>query len=259
MAKKKRDDGGDDAAAAKALRVAKTSREERAVVRRGADEVDFLASRAEATPMAANVAKAELRALRGRIESLVRQEGREMHEIGTALNTLYMRHADAALGYDSFRRFLLDEFADDPRRAYEAMAIARAATANLAMEKGARWVLRAAVWARLEGHADLSRALGLTVEAGDGSRVALRDASIRQIDEAIGRRGWKALDEPAGRKVKRARERVGELIASDPAVAALTPTVFLDRGEVVVRTVARSPDDGRALKRLWAAVWSAKG
>ena len=49
-----------------------------------------------------------------------------------------------------------------------------------------------------------------------------------------------------------------ELLARDPEVAALAPTVYLDHGAVVVRTVARSPDDARALKRLYAAVWSTR-
>ncbi len=223
---------------------------------RGDDEVDFLGSRAASTPLGEATARAELTLLRSRIESLVHHEGREAHEVGTALNTLYMRHADAVLGYGSFRRFLAAEFADDPRRAYEAMAVARAASLSLASQKGARWVLRAFSWARLEGHADLSRAGELSLDLGDGEKVALRDASIRQIDEAIGRRSVTTLEEPAGRKVQRARTRVNELLAKDPEIAALSPKVYLDEGAVVVRTVSRSPEDARALKRLYAAVWS---
>lgn len=225
---------------------------------RGDDEVDFLGSRAASTPLGSATVRASLASLRSRIESLVHQEGRESHEIGTALNTLYMHHADAVLGYESFRRFLLAEFADDPRRAYESMAIARAASLSLASEKGARWVLRAFAWARLEGHADLSRASDLALDLGDGEVVALRQASIRQIDAAIGRRAVASLDEPAGRKVQRARARVADLLARDPGVAALSPTVYLDEGSVVVRTVSRSPDDARALKRLYAAVWTTR-
>lgn len=225
-------------------------------VARGDDEVEFLGSRSSSTPLGAATARAELASLRSRIESLVRHEGREAHEVGTTLNTLYMRHADVVLGYDSFRRFLLAEFADDPRRAYEAMAVARAASLSLASEKGARWVLRAFTWARLEGHADLSRVSHLSLDLGDGETIALEHASIRQIDEAIGRRSVKSLEEPAGRKVQRARTRVTELVAKDPEIAALAPKVYLEEGAVVVRTVARSPDDARALKRLYAAVWS---
>lgn len=239
---------------AKATKAAGTTAQ--ALALRGDDEVDFLGSRAGSTPLGAATVRAELASLRSRIASLVRHEGREAHEVGTALNTLYMRHADAVLGYESFRRFLLAEFADDPRRAYEAMAVARAASLTLASEKGARWVLRAFTWARLGGHGDLSRAADLALDLGDGVQVALREATIRQIDEAIGRRAVQGLDEPAGRKVQRARSRVTALRARDPAVAALAPTVYLENGAVVVRTVARSPDDARALKRLYAAVWS---
>jgi hypothetical protein len=243
---------------AKATRAKAAVTTARALAVRGDDEVDFLGSRAGSTPIGAPTVRAELASLRSRIESLVRHEGREAHEVGTALNTLYMRHADAVLGYDSFRRFLLAEFADDPRRAYEAMVVARAASLSLAAEKGARWVLRAFTWARLEGHGDLARAGDLALDLGDGATIALRDASIRQIDEALGRRSMRTLDEPAGRKVQRARGRVTELLARDPEVAALAPTVYLDNGAVVVRTVARSPDDARALKRLYAAVWSTR-
>lgn len=243
---------------AKAKRAKAEATKTAALAVRGDDEVDFLGSRAASSPLGAATARAELASLRSRIESLVRHEGREAHEVGTTLNTLYMRHADAVLGYETFRRFLLTEFADDPRRAYEAMAVARAASLSLASEKGARWVLRAFTWARLEGHADLSRVHDLALDLGDGEKVALREASIRQIDEAIGRRSVKALDEPAGRKVQRARTRVTELLARDPEVASLSPTVYLEDGAVVVRTVSRSPDDARALKRLYAAVWSTR-
>ena len=135
---------------AKATRAKAAVTTARALAVRGDDEVDFLGSRAGSTPIGAPTVRAELASLRSRIESLVRHEGREAHEVGTALNTLYMRHADAVLGYDSFRRFLLAEFADDPRRAYEAMLVARAASLSLAAEKGARWVLRAFTWARID-------------------------------------------------------------------------------------------------------------
>lgn len=229
------------------------------LARRGGDEVEFLGSRAEAAPMSASAARAELRGLRGRVASLVRHEGREAHEIGTALNTLYMRHADAALGHRSFRQLLLAEFGDDPRRPYEAMVVARAATAELAEEKGARWVLRAATWARVEGHdVELARSLERPVTTDDGRVVALRDATIRQIDEALGRRAQRAIEEPAGRRVQRARARVAELAAKDASVAALDPSIYLDAGEVVVRTVSRGPDDAKALRRLFAAVWSGR-
>lgn len=224
--------------------------------RRGDDEVPFLNSRAASTPMGAAAAKIELRALRSRLDALSRHEGREVHEIGTVLNTLYMRHADVSLGHRSFRQFLLAEFADDPRRAYEAMTVARAATVTLASEKGARWVLRAVTWAQLEGHGpDLSPCLTLPVTVGEDRAVPLRDTTIRALDEAIGRRAVKALDEPVGRRLQRARARVTELTARDTAVAALEPSVFLDDGEVVVRTVSRRADDAKAIRRLYAAVW----
>lgn len=224
--------------------------------RRGDDEVPFLHSRASSTPMGAATAKVELRALRGRLDALSRHEGREAHEIGTVLNTLYMRHADASLGYRSFRQFLLAEFADDPRRAYEAMAVARAATVTLASEKGARWVLRAVTWAQLEGHGpDLAPCLALPVTVEPDRAVPLRDTTIRALDEAIGRRAVNALEEPAGRRLHRARARVTDIIARDPAVAALAPSVYLDAGEVVVRTVSRRADDAKAIRRLYAAVW----
>lgn len=229
------------------------------LVLRGDDEVEFLGSRAASTPMSAAQARTELRALRSRVESLVRHEGREAHELGTALNTLYMRHADVALGHRGFRQLLLEEFADDPRRAYEAMIIARAATAALAEEKGARWVLRAATWARVEGHGhELARCLDLPLKDGEGGAVRLRDASIRAIDEALGRRAVKAVEAPAGRRLLRARERVRALIDDDKDVAALAPTVYLEEGQVVVRTVSRGPDDAKALRRLFSAVWGAR-
>lgn len=229
------------------------------LVLRGDDEVEFLESRASSTPMSAVAVRTELRALRSRIESLVRHEGREAHELGTALNTLYMRHADVALGHSSFRRLLLAEFADDPRRAYEAMIIARAATGALAEEKGARWVLRAATWAKVEGHGyELAGCLDLPVTDAEGTAVLLRDASIRAIDEALGRRATKELEAPAGRRIRRARERVRALIEEDRSVAALAPSVYLEEGKVVVRTVSRGPGDAKALRKLFAAVWSAR-
>lgn len=231
---------------------------EKALARRGDDELDFLGSRARATPQSAATARVELRGLRGRLEALTRHEGRELHEVGTALNTLYMRHADAALGYPSFRALLQAELAADPRRGYEAMIVARVATADLAAAKGARWVLRAASWALLQGHAELGPALDLPVARAEGPPVPLRDATIRQIDEAIGRRSLEAPDDAPGRRVHRARERVRDLAARDAAVAALRPSVYVEDGEMVVRTVARGPESAAALRRLCAAVWGSR-
>lgn len=224
------------------------------IVRRGKDELDFMKSRADSTPLSEAVAHAELAQLRSRLDSLERHEGLELHELGTTLLKLYMRHADATLGYRSYRAFLEAEFAGDPRRAFEAMTVARATTAAIAAEKGARWVLRAWAWARLAGHEDLTRAGRLTVEVR-GQSVRLLDTTVRQLDEAIGRAGQPQLAEPAGRQLDKARRRVGELVRADGEVAALAPSLFLDQGKLRVRTTASDPGDLAALKRVLRATY----
>lgn len=149
-----------------------------------------------------------------------RARGRDGHEVGTLLNTLYMRHADVVLGFPSFRHLLIANWHDRLDEAYGSMLIARECTVTQAETHG--------FWKALYG-VRLMAKLGLetfvALEAHDFGQtpasITFEELSVTEVQVLSGRPALPAAepDEKVGRAVVRLRHKAEALQASHEAYA----------------------------------------
>lgn len=223
---------------------------------RGQDEVDFLGSRAHSTPEKPATIRATLAQLVDQVRRAKRTEGIEAHAHGTTLNTLYMRHADAVLGFPSFKAFLVASWPEDVGEAYRAMRIAKLCTAEQATAGVTRCDLGIRLMRRLSVESfgklvDPKRPFMLHLP--DDAKVSFADATVRQLRAAL------ALLETPGatsaddeqEQLQRTRREIAALVEVSPEYLELYPTASLQDGEVEVRLRARGKGGRRtALKFL---------
>ena len=75
--------------------------------------------------------------------------------------------------------------------------------------------------------------------------MPLLETTVRQLDEAIGRRAQPKLEAPAGRQLARARRKFSELVRGDPAAAAWP--LVLQQEPLLIRPTPQSPAELEAL------------
>jgi hypothetical protein len=230
-----------------------------AVTPRGADEDDlaFLGTRQEATPLSAPMIREKLQSLARSAEAFDRASALTWYDEGETLIVLYKRHADAVLGEKSFRAFLRKHWPLDLATAYERMRFAKFAT-RAQVEKYRYTRTRLAVrLVQALGLADLTRleAVDLRLPADEGGgTVRLGAADAEQLAAAL--RVLKApvpddVGESDGERLVATRAWVKSRCEEDEEFAALAPTTFLAEGTVCVRVTARGAKQARAAARFY--------
>jgi len=220
---------------------------------RGADEIDFLDSRQKSMPLKAATLREKLKGVTAPARRRVPFDGRQAHAEGTELVELYMRHADAVLGYPSFRQLLLENWAPGLDDAYRRMRIAKFCTedqATLGVTKCDRGIR---LMKRLEKKSfeDLLEPpliLRLPAKASRPQTTffdATPDEVLWTIEE-LERLARPQPDETLGEAVFHTRGTVRDMIDDEPRYEELHPTVSAGEKDVVVRT-SPSGRDGFAL------------
>lgn len=238
---------------------------------RGKDELDFLDSRKDSTPLGPDTAREKALAFTRVAVKNDAEAGGRAHDEGELAVEAYVRHVDAVLNEKSFTTLLRKTHPRHPATVFRNMRIAKAFT----REEAVRWGATKCGLAL-----QLVDALGLipptTEERSTAQRVALKKllgTTLRLPDWAGGgttkfpdtvERLRAALwflqnprvdDEPTetgGRKLLRTRSWLAAKCEEDAEIAALQPRAHLDEGEVSVRTNARGRSGAAAAARLYA-------
>jgi hypothetical protein len=224
--------------------------------RRNADELDWMPTRREAVPLTPATARAMLGAVVDRVATGKRAKGREAHQVGTALNTLYMRHGDAALGMGSFKALVERHWPDLDDDAWAQMMIARYLTADEAEEHG-YWKSFYAV--------RLMRKLGLETFAalvhrsfdpdGTGER-RFADLSANEVKRLATQTSLPARrEERVSQKVHRLQKRARELCEQHEAFAGLEVKVSERAGAPWVVIGSAGPEGGDAASKFHRLLW----
>jgi hypothetical protein len=214
------------------------------VTPRGADEEElaFLGSRAESTPLSEATIKATLAQLADEVRRAASSAGVEAHAHGTTLITLYKRHADTVLGYPSFRALLVAEWPDDISQAYRAIRIARGCT----VEQSRLGVNKCDLGLRLVSRVGL-KSFGQLVDPKrpymlklpDDLEVSFADASVRQIRAALGLiETPPPADEDERELLAKVRREIAVLVERSPEYLELAPAVGLRDGKLEIRSNA---------------------
>jgi len=228
-------------------------------VPRGADEVDFLPSRQESTPLSEATLREKVDRLRagGTLRSAI--AGEQAHADGTELRTLNMRHADAVLDFPTFRELVAKTWPEGVDDVWDCMRIARYYTAEQARIGVTHCILGTRAMEAL-GLQEMDtlldpvspRRLPLSGEEG-GPATTLRQASVEDLRKVL--RVLKAPqtpDEPLQARLERTRSAIGALVERSPEYLKLGPKAFLADGEVVVTVRPR----GRAAWQLAAKFYA---
>lgn len=228
------------------------------LVKRGRDELDFLGSRAKATPLDAATVRAHLQGIHTRIEASKRGRGREAHESGTLLNTVYMRHGDASLGFLSFRKLLIAHWPDRLDDAYGFMLVARRCTA-LQCETHGYW--KALYGIRLADKLELAdfdalEAREFAIDA-DGLPVTFARMTIEEVRARSTPAALEAAteSEPSGRAVLRLRGRAQKLQSEHVEYQALGIRIFVADGAPSVSVTSSRKEGAEAARRFLAELW----
>jgi hypothetical protein len=226
-------------------------------VRRGGDELPFMDSRAGSTPLDAPTIRAHVDDLAQRVVGASRARGREAHEVGTILDTLYMRHADAVLGYKSFPAFLEDRWPDSLDEAYGAMHIARACTATQAETHGfwkAFYGIRLMKKLGLPSFAALEKHVFDADRYGAKSFAAMKVATVQRFTTQPSL-VVAPPTEKVGREVVRLRDRAEALREKRSEYAALKVRVFAAEGKPCVTITAAGRDGSETARRFLGDLW----
>ena len=228
---------------------------------RGADDpelTELLGSRQASNPLHAPEVRKTLIDLKNRATEWDRSSATAVGLDGTDLITLYMRHADATLGFASFRALLLQWWPLDVSSAYARMRIAKLTT----MEQ-----LRKYRYTKCRQGTAIVTALGLkslteleakplALPAGFPAKTVLfKEATNEQLAAVL--RLLKAppaqvISVRHGEKLLRAREWLRKEMLQDAAVAKLEPVAFLREGVIHVRVTAGGPEQATAASRFYA-------
>lgn len=227
----------------------------RALAKRGRDELEFMGSRAESTPLDRATIDAHLTGLRSRVVTRRRHRGREVHELGTTLNTLYMRHADAVLDKQSFADLLAEQWQDDLEEAKGCMIVARFLTVDQAEEHGYWKSLYAVRLMKKLGLVTFDALEKRTFDLPRGSRIAFKDLSVGETKDLSALRPPKALEEPPGRAVVKLRKRASELQERREDYADLTVRISPAEGQPRVTVTSTGRDGSEAARRFLADLW----
>lgn len=226
---------------------------------RGADEpkLAFLGSRLKSLPLKEATIREKLAGL-GRVAGAFDQSAAvSWTDQGEELVALYMRHADAVLGFPSFKAFLRRHWPHGITGAYDRMRFAKYATRAQVERYRYAKLLEAIRLVELLGLADIAALeavdLRLPAEEGGGT-VRLAHAETEQL--AAARRLLKAPrfdDAPrsAGEELQATRTWVKALCQKTPEYAALEPTAFLEDGVVTVRVTARGAKAAAVAERFY--------
>jgi len=225
---------------------------------RGADELDFMPSRQKSTPLK----PATLREKLARVVEPARLrrpfEGIQAHAEGTLLNELYMRHADAVLGFRSWRQLLLASFPeDDPRTAYDRQRVALFCTeteAALGIAKCLRGI-RLFPKLKLRKFGELLDPPVVVKLPGGGEATFVR-ASVADLDSVLRHLGDEGdeEDETRGEALQHTRKAVDGLLEKEPEYRGLRPTASLQDDGIEVRTRPRGRAGYLLAARFYAAL-----
>lgn len=227
----------------------------------GRDEFDFLATRRASSPYGEETAETALRQLSRRARTFDGTSGGEAHEQGTMLVELYARHADAVLGFGSFRALLQEYWPLGLSAAYRRMRLARATTQNMAIAYGYTRCLLGLRLMKLTGARDFEALAALKLPMPDATgggfvqfpatvdalRQAIRELTARNQMEAVAR-----LPRPASAVLNDARKLLDALVSEDDAVRSLHPRAHVRNGRVHFPVKAPStPVEVAAAARLY--------
>jgi hypothetical protein len=207
------------------------------------EELAFLGSRAGSTPLSEATVKATLAQLADEVRREAAAAGVSAHAHGTTLVTLYKRHADAVLGYPSFRALLAAHWPDDLSDAYRAMRIAKGCTA----EQARIGVSKCDLGLRLLARVGL-KSFGQLVDPRrpymlalpDDGQVSFAEATVRQLRAAL---GLLETPPPAGEDdralLARVRREIAVMVEASPQYLELAPAASVRDGQLEFRTSAR--------------------
>jgi hypothetical protein len=226
------------------------------VVKRGSDELEFLKSRARSVPLGTPLAREKVTQLKRRVLTADGQQAAEAHDQGTELVELYMRHADAALGYPTFSALLEDQWPLDLSVAYERMRIARLCTHDQAAKHGYTSCVLGLRIMRMLGTDSFEEFLKqpLPLHPKDGGGTVRFPAPAKQLRSVLRQLAVHAAEGDAAdvtRQFRRYRTTVDELMEKDADVAALKPVLWADAKGVYLRVTAGGPAQTRAAAALY--------